>query len=137
MQDQRGTGSGLALCPLGLEVVFGWREKDGLEGKFLLHRADNKRTHDMKMQSEIVILLAEDNPREAELGPQELNPNSEVRESACLGRGWTRPRGQIFGPTPGFRSREHFHASEVFREGAESSARGGRALHSISEFGSV
>ena len=42
------------------------------EDKFLLHRADNRRRHDMKMQSEKEILRVEDHPRGAEVVRREF-----------------------------------------------------------------
>ena len=70
----------------------------------------------------------------------EFSPNSESGEHARLpavvppygtkegpGRCWTRPRGQQFGLMAPSASGGLFSTYEVFREGAEKSARGGRA----------
>ncbi len=62
-------------------------------------------------------------------------PNSEVEENARPGGRGRHPRRQPFGRATVRAGSGRFSASEVFREGAENGARGGRAPGSGAEFG--
>ena len=69
------------------------------------------------------------------LQPKHLSPNSEV-PGARPPRAWLdAPSRPAFSARDRFPAGAQFPAAGVFREGAENSARGGRAPLSISEFG--
>jgi hypothetical protein len=65
----------------------------------------------------------------------DLNPNSEVGEHARHGRGGTRLASRTLHDAIQSAGLELFERPTVFREGAENSARDGRAPFSISESG--
>ena len=66
---------------------------------------------------------------------QHFNPNYQVEENARPGGRGRHPRSQPFGRATVRAGSARFSVSEVFREGAENGARGGRAPGSGAEFG--